>query len=352
MRILIDVNHPAHVHLFRHAAAEWATRGHEVLWTARDKDIVVKLMRNYAIPSELLSTYRRGYVALATEMIARDAKMLRVARKFKPDVMIGTSVTITHVAHLARSRSLYFTESNPAATKLIARLAFPFADLIVTPDAIPPDAMPAKWHRKWITYPGYHELAYLHPNHFSADPTVLEELGVSVGETYFILRLISWGASHDVGHRGLSDEAKRRLIKTLQDHGKVFVTAESTLPRELETLRLSISARRIHHALYYAKMLVGDSQTMTAEAAVLGTPAFRCNSMVGSNALFDELEHKYQLCQSYSPDEEDKMIADIENLMKTPDLDEIWTTRRSKLLSDKIDTAFWISDFVESQAAI
>ena len=41
MRILIDVNHPAHVHLFRCAAGEWGSKGHEVCWVARDKDIVV-----------------------------------------------------------------------------------------------------------------------------------------------------------------------------------------------------------------------------------------------------------------------------------------------------------------------
>ena len=43
MKILIDLQHPAHLHVFRNAVERWRAEGHEVLITGRDKDILVQL---------------------------------------------------------------------------------------------------------------------------------------------------------------------------------------------------------------------------------------------------------------------------------------------------------------------
>ncbi len=51
----------------------------------------------------------------------------------------------------------------------------------------------------------------------------------------------------------------------------------------------------IYHALYYADLYIGDSQTIAAEKAVLGTPALRFNDFVGKIGYLEELEHKYGL---------------------------------------------------------
>jgi predicted glycosyltransferase len=42
-------------------------------------------------------------------------------------------------------------------------------------------------------------------------------------------------------------------------------------------------------------MYIGDSQTMTAEAAVLGTPAIRFNDFVGELSYLEELEYTFDL---------------------------------------------------------
>ena len=48
---------------------------------------------------------------------------------------------------------------------------------------------------------------------FTPDITVLQELGVSPEEKYVILRFVSWNASHDIGHKGISYENKLKAIK-------------------------------------------------------------------------------------------------------------------------------------------
>jgi hypothetical protein len=47
MRILIDIGHPAHVHLFRHFAHEMQLRGHEILFTCRDKEFEIALLEEF-----------------------------------------------------------------------------------------------------------------------------------------------------------------------------------------------------------------------------------------------------------------------------------------------------------------
>lgn len=50
MRFLVDLCHPGHVHFFRPALARLQAEGHQLLVTARDKDVTVELLRAFAIP--------------------------------------------------------------------------------------------------------------------------------------------------------------------------------------------------------------------------------------------------------------------------------------------------------------
>jgi predicted glycosyltransferase len=82
---------------------------------------------------------------------------------------------------------------------------------------------------------------------------------------------------------------------------------------------------------------------MTSEAAILGTPAIKCNTFAGKLAIPNELEDKYQLCYAFLPEESDKMLAKIEELISLSDLKKLWNERKERMLSDKIDvTAFYI----------
>ena len=104
----------------------------------------------------------------------------------------------------------------------------------------------------------------------------------------------------------------------------------------------------MHDALAFATLLISDSQTMTAEAAVLGTPAVRCNTFVGRISYLEELEHRYQLTFGFTPEAEDQMFSLIMFLLQQHNLATIWQERRNKMLSEKIDLTAWMVDFVES----
>ena len=345
MNILVDIGHPAHVHLFRNPALRWAERGHRVLLAIRDRDIVAELCRAYGLLYEVASRPRPSFIGRAVELLVHDARLLRMARRFDADLLLGTSVSAAHVSRLTRARSIVFEEDDADVIRLFAWLAYPFAHTIVIPDCLRD-----RRTRKHVVYPGYHELAYLHPNHFTPDASVLTELGVDEAEPFFILRHVALQAFHDVGQAGLSRSAIEELIDLLRPRGRVFLSAEAGLPDPWRDLRIPIPAQRMHDAMAFAAMVVSDSQTMTAEAAVLGTPAVRCNTFVGRISYLEELEHRYGLTFGLLPGNEGAVTAKIRELLAMPDLRQEWQRRRAKMLEEKIDVAEWITELAERVA--
>jgi len=343
MNILIDIGHPAHVHLFRNAAHIWQEHGHQILFTIRNRPLVPELLTVNNFRFVVASTPRTGGIGRAWELGEHDWNVLKEAIRFKADIMLGTSVSITHASKITRIPSIVFSEDDADYLNFFAKLAYPFANTIVIPENLRDKRTP-----KYVTYNSYHELAYLHPNHFSPDPKIFDELGIKPDERYFIVRLVSMKAHHDKGHKGISGTTRDNLISLLSKNGKVFITAEGQMPEAIKIYQLPTSPDRIHHVLYYAKMLVSDSQTMTMEAAVLGTPAIRYNTFVGLCSVIEELEHRYGLTYGFLPKDEEKMFAKVKELMDNPNLKEEWTERRSRMLADKIDLSAWMVDFVEN----
>ena len=132
MRILIDVVHPAHVHFFKYAIREWEKKGNEVLITARDKEITIDLLRSYNLSFICISSYGKGLSGLFKELMIRDYRLLKIARKFRPDILTGIAgISITHIAKIIRRPSIVFYDTEHA--RLSNTLNFPFATVICTP---------------------------------------------------------------------------------------------------------------------------------------------------------------------------------------------------------------------------
>jgi len=346
MKILIDMGHPAQVHLFKNFIGEMEKRGHEIKVTARDKDVTMQLLDAYHIPYERVGSMKYGKINLILEWIFRGIKILKIARKFNPDILMGSlNPAIVHAAKILGKKSIIFTDSEPEAVK------YPLADLITTPFAdiiITLESVRHHYGEKEIRVNSYKELAYLHPTRFTPNPDVLVQSGIGDGEDYVILRFVAWGAYHDVGRAGFDIEAKRRLITTLERHVRVFISSESIIPPEFEKYRLPIRPEQMHDFLYYALLLVGDSQTMATEAAVLGTPAIRCNLFVGEKDMgnFIELEDNYHLLYNFK--DIDSAIRKVNVLLHRPGLKAEWMQRKKLLFAEKIDFTAFLVWFVEN----
>lgn len=335
MRALFDVNHPAHVHLFRNAIDALEADGDDVLVTSREKEVTTDLLDAYGIEHVPLSTAGNGLGGLAREWGAREFRMLRAARRFDPDVFVSRlNPAVVHASTLLRRPNIVFNDTDvKSATmdRIYSLATHAFVDVYCTPPGIPtPNA-----RARHLTV-DFQELAYLHPNWFTPDPDCLRAHGVDPDAPYSVVRLASWGAYHDVGYSGISPDARRELVDNLADHGRVYVSSEGPLPDDLEAHRLPVPPHLIHHLLAFADLYVGDSGTMSSEAAILGTPAVRTNSMVAEDteSIFHELG-EYGLLFSFA--DESAAVAKVERLLDDLPPDAEWERRRARLLDDKQD---------------
>jgi len=327
MKILIDINHPAHVHFFKNLYWLFEKEGREVIVTASKKEMAFELLNKYNISFIDLGSYGNSVIQKAFNVPVMAYKMRKIIKKYQPDILMGiASSRICHGAIGLKKKTFVFTDTEHAKEQIA--LFKPFATKIFTPDCFLNDLGP-----KQIRYPGYHELAYLHPNWFTPNPDVLHEIGLNENDKFFILRFVSWKASHDLGQRGLSYKEKLDLVRLLTDFGKVIITSEKKLESELEPFRLNVEPQKIHDLLFYAALYIGEGGTMATEAACLGTPSIFISSL--NAGTFTELQHKYDMLYSFNNSK--YALNKINELLKKNDLKSEWYLKRKKLLFDKID---------------
>jgi predicted glycosyltransferase len=212
----------------------------------------------------------------------------------------------------------------------IHRITYPFATEVHSPSCYR-----LRLGEKQIFYPGYKELAYLHPNWFTPDRNVLCRAGINPDEKIIVVRFVSWQAMHDTNLRGFSMAGKRTLIQKLAACGRVFISSEAPLPAEFASYRAPLPAADIHHLLAFAALFIGESATMASESVVLGTPAIYIDSV--GRGYTDEQEHNYQLCFNFTADKEAAAIEKAQKLLQNQDLRAEAHGQLQRLLADKID---------------
>ena len=262
-----------------------------------------------------------------------------IAVKFKPDIYLNATMYSAIVAWILRRPHISLEDTFNMEQ---VRLYLPFTTVVLTGSYPHSDL-----GKKEIRYNGYQELAYLHPNWHSLDSEIVDSLHLKKSDKYFILRFVSWDASHDFGHKGITLDNKKKLISELSQYGDVLISSESELPQELKQFQLKIRPERIHDVLGCCSLLVGESFTMASECAMLGVPAIVIHN-TKSFYLYDQ-EERYGLVFNFSESETDqkKAIKKAVELVKTPNLKEEWQLRRQRMLKDKIDPTKFFIWFIE-----
>lgn len=329
--ILIDVGHPAHVHLFRNAAQDWQEQGHRVLFSALDREMILYLLQVYNLPYRVTYKRRRGKLALMVELMVRTLTTTWIARQFKADLFVSFgNPTVGLPARLMGKPYIALTDTEHATEQ--HALFKPLATIIATPTVFNRDLGP-----KQVRYPGFHELAYLHPDEFTPDPNELTPLGLKPDDSFFVARFVAWGATHDVGQRGFSLSEKRELLRELSAYGRVLLSVEGNVDPEFAPFITQFAPEKIHHYLAFATMYIGEGGTMASEAAILGTPSIYVNTLTMGYILNARDYGLLYLC----PTGEDALQR-MRELIVMPDLKQVWAQRRQRFLSEKINTTKWL----------
>ena len=302
--------------------------GHNVVITSRDKDITVDLLDRYGFKHFVLSKAQKGLLGLGLELIWRQLRLLPILIKNKINICVSvTGACNVHICKLLGIPTLVFYDTEHAS--LQNKLTLPFVTKFITPDSFK-----GRYGKNHITYNGTHDIAYLHSKYFTPNPNIFDLLKISSNDKFFILRFVSWQAAHDIGQKGSSIELKRKLIDLCSKHGKVFITSEAKIDAEFEEYSIAIPPEKMHDALYFATMYIGEGGSMATEAAILGTPSILVNSL--SAGVFDELENRYRMLLTFSPSEEEKIIK--------PE----WLAKKDKFINDKIDLTEYMLETILS----
>ena len=340
MNILIGVSHPKHVHIFKNVRQDLLDKGHKVKVLAVEKEITTSLLNIYNIPYDLIGTNQPTMLKKIMSLPKWEYKTYKIAKEFKPDIFISRALPhFAHVSTILNKPFIIFEDTETA--RALHKITIPFADAVVTPH----------WYKKnhgkkQIVFNSYFELGYLHPIYFKPNPIILKKVGLTEGDRFIIIRFIAWNATHDVSDTGFSD--KEKLIKQLEDKCRVFISSEIKLPDKLEKYRITISPEDIHHLMYYAFLYIGESATMAAESAILGTPGILVSTLRAGNT--DELEQVYNMVYSFSnrkKAQENALNKAIE-LMEDENIKEKWLIKREKLLNDNIDVVKLMVEIIEN----
>ncbi len=350
-RFLFYLVHPAKFQFHKVQINKLIEHGHIVDIVINTKDILEDLVREEGweytniFPKSRKIKGVHVYIAAGISLMRSIYRLLKFTRGKKYDLFIGDA--LTYVGRIKGVQSLYPTDDVLAAVPEQRTFFIP-ANYIIAPVI----TNVGKFENKKIAYYGYKALAHLHPNHFAPDASKLPA-ELRGGDPYFLIRCTGFGATHDINKSGISDEVLFQLKEILEPHGKIMITSERKLPDELEKYRLNIRKNDITHYIAFASIFIGDSTTMSTEAAVLGTPSVEFDEYFYEIEQMIELEKKYGLIHCFRTDQQKEFLNKVGELALTENIKNEYFRRRQRLLEDTIDVSgflIWLfENFPESK---
>ena len=341
-RVDFFLGHPAHFHLFKNTAEDLRENGYHVRYLIKRKDVLESLVISSGVDYQIVRQKERkttSKAGLALSLLSMDWNVTKCLIKNKTDLLIGTYTPL--ISRWTGVPTIVCNEDDAAVVPNFVRLSYPFASDILVPTTC--DC--GKWEGKAIKVKTYQELAYLHPDNFTPCREIAEKY-VSTDTPFFIIRFAKLSAHHDSGIKGISSALAERIIGFMAPHGRVYITSERPLEPQFEPYRIHIDPIDMHHVMAFCSLYVGDSQTMAAEAGVLGVPFIRFNDFVGRIGYLRELEETYRLGYGFKTHEQEELLHTLEDLLSMKDRTDVFQCRRQRMLSDKLDYRVFLTKFI------
>lgn len=336
-RILIDLGHPAHIHYFKHTISQLEERGYKFKIIARDKEVLLDLLKEYNIKFVNRGKGKNSLYGKLWYTLYADLVVLLHSIFFRPNIYLSfASPYAAQVAWLLRKPHIAMDDTEHAT--LSRSMYAPFTKTILNPSFYK-----KKFSDKQIFFDSYTELFYLHPNYFTPDNSVLEKYKIDSSKPYFILRLIAWNASHDIGHSGLNLEVTKKIVEKLSHIGTVLVSAESDeVDPYLKPFVININPSDFHNLLAFSSLYIGEGSTTAAECSVLGVTNILVNTLELSN--IEEQENIYGL--SYHLKDNKNILKLVDELIEKDFNKSSNPERVQRLLNDKIDPTKFLVEFL------
>ena len=336
------MHHPKQFWMFKNVIEVGQNRGWDFLILVAKKDILEELLSSSGFNYCYIGESQPTLIKKIIEHVKYLCKTYYYSRKFKPDVFIGQA--FVHFALISKIRRLPFIiYEDTEDASILHNLVIPFCKNIITPNCFNKDL-----GRKQIRIKSIFEFSYLHPNYFKPNIKTLDLIGIGNNEKFVIIRFVSWEAHHDIGQKRISNRTKLRIIKKIERYAKVLISSEGILPRKLNKYRINLPPSKIHDILFYSTLYFGESPTMAAESAILGTPSICLSSWATKLGNIQYLSNT-GLIKAYDTDQQELALANALELLKNKKVKKEWQEHLNTILKNNIDVN---SDMVDRLSAI
>jgi uncharacterized protein len=336
MKILIDIGHPAHVHLFKNFAWQMQKKGHEIIFTVRDKENEVYLLKTYGFNFKSFGKHYKSLLGKISGLLLFNMKMLATALSFNPDIFLSHgSLYAAQIAWFLRKPHISMEDTGNMEQVYLYR---PFTKAILTPLTLAKNL-----GSKQIKLSTYHELAYLKPQYFLKSKAVFKLLNIQLEEKYCVIRIVSWNATHDSGKNGLSESELNGIVTYLSSKMRVFISSEKEISTNLIKYKLIIPPEIIHDVLAFSSLVISEGATLAAEAGFLGIPTIYINPQQTCNNK--ELEDNG--CVFIYKDG-CGVLEKIKEIINDSKINSIIKVNSAKLINEKIDLTAFLIWFIEN----
>ncbi len=336
MKILIDIGHPGHVHLFKNFYWEMKKRGHEFVITTKEKECSIQLLEAYEIPYINLGKPKKGAINKVLGLAYFGRQIYNIGKREKADLFLSvSSMYAAHAAFILGKKHIVLDDTEHSTFEHL--LYKPFSNLLVNPNSFEKD-----FGNKQIKYNGFHELAYLHPKYYQPNKDIFKVLDISENEPFSIVRFVGWNAGHDIKQKGMNVQQKTEIVEEIMKHNRVFITSEENLPDHLKPFQIKIEPHMMHDALAHANLYIGEGATMASECAMLGTPAIYINTL---NAGTLKAQERLGLIHSFR--DYNGVKESTVNILQDSEAKNKYLQRAKALIKDSTDVSQFLVDLTE-----
>lgn len=280
MNILIDINHPAHVHYFRNFIRIMKDKGHSFRIINRKSKMIDYLLDCYGIDHITRNSRpkNKGTFASLRNLLVMVRYCIRESRRFHPDLYLGFGSSACAITSFFFRKSCVLLDDTEHNT-LNHKLYKPFVKKLLTPFYFQKKLW-SKNSRQEV-FNAYIEQLYLHSKYFSIDESVLDRLGLKKGE-YVLVRYIAYDAHHDIKAKPLDQAAKGRILSELSKRYRIVLSVENEEDKKDPAFAqyiMEFPPEDIHNIMAGAAMVLTEGATMASEAFVLGVPYVYLNPL-------------------------------------------------------------------------
>ena len=289
--IIYDIVHPSHAHMFLALNDHIKPKG-GALFVTRNKDHCSLLVEAKGHTYLEIGKPHRSLLGQAWELAARTFFLLQLIRNERSKNISNLAIFTRNPAGVIAARvagipCLYDTDNG-----LTAGIQYHLARLLAKHISAPIETPLGRTRAEIIFYNSLKIQTYVRPE----DHQVPQGRS-NMSEPRSLIRRVSMEATHDRGVRGLPDNVEA----TLENVGFEFIrSSEGIAP--VDNDKSTSRPQEFLQLLATASICVGDSGTVSAEAALLGVPSLFISDFARSLPYLNRLEAE-GLIEQWSPDE-------------------------------------------------